>query len=120
MAKNEGLSMEERYLRNYQKEIIGIIMNKETKEKFIQMPTGSGKNFIINTLIELWGKEKNVLIYVERLFEIEELNQKFKEYKNITIIDDKHVLPIKKYDYIIINEIGNMQKKTYDIIKKDI
>ena len=115
MAKNEGLSMEERYLRNYQKEIIGIIMNKETKEKFIQMPTGSGKNFIINTLIELWGKEKNVLIYVERLFEIEELNQ---EYKNITIIDDKHVLPIKKYDYIIINEIGNMQKKTYDIIKK--
>lgn len=110
--------MEKNNLRKYQKEILDIIIKRiknNEKETFIQMPTGTGKNIIIQELSKLL-KDKILLITSRKSLE-QQFVESFKDYNNIDIITHNDIVDENRiFKYIILADVENISKEKYEKI----
>lgn len=104
-------------LRGYQKEIIDTIIdkvNKNAKEIFIEMPTGTGKSTVIKNLIKNLSPSKKILVLTSAKIIEDQYITDLKEYKNIEIYNYCRKEFINKdFSYIIIDNAERMPEGKY-------
>lgn len=104
-------------LRPYQKEIIKTIIdkiNKNKKEIFIEMPTGTGKGVVIKSLIKKLIPEKSFLILVGNKTIENQYVVNLKEYKNVEINNyyGKEFIN-KEFSYVILDNAERISEEKY-------
>lgn len=113
-------------IRDYQQEIINVIIKKlqqNSKEIFIEMPSGTGKSIVIEEVIKLLEAKSNILIMNKNKIAEQQFKEQFKNYKNVTIENYYNCQSIiDKFDYIIFNDMEELSeekyKNIYQIFKK--
>ena len=110
--------MQNNEIRDYQQRIINTIMKKlqqGSKEIFIEMATGTGKNVVIEQLIKLLDIKSKILIINKRKALEQQLSEKLKNYKNVTIGSYYKYCPLAdKFDYIILNDMEFLSEEEYN------